>query len=95
MTLSGETAINFIFSLPSQWWSTLQGKNLLPKLSKEQILSFQRRSNRRPPLEGHQRKGEKGLMTRDFTSVSAIFPSYQENKRLILIGCVQWNPVYG
>ena len=34
-------------------------------------------------------------MTCDFTSFSTVFRSYQDDERLIMKGCVQWNPVYG
>ena len=33
-----------------------------------------------------------GWMTRDFTSFSTIFQSYQDDERMIMKGCVQWNP---
>ena len=33
-------------------------------------------------------------MTFDFTSFSAVFQSYQDNGRVIMKDCVQWNPVY-
>ena len=33
-------------------------------------------------------------MTCDFTSFSTIFQSYQDDERLMMKGCVQWNPVY-
>ena len=36
-----------------------------------------------------------GRMSCDFTSFSTVFQSYQDEKRLIMKGCVQWNPVYG
>ena len=36
-----------------------------------------------------------GWMTCDFTSFSTVFQSYQDDERLIMKGCVQWNPVYG
>ena len=39
-TLLGEATLSFSVCLPSQWGSTLEGKNLLPQ---EQILSFKRR----------------------------------------------------
>ena len=28
----------------------------------------------------------------DFTSFSTVFKSYQDNERLIMKDCVQWNP---
>ena len=31
----------------------------------------------------------------DFTSFSTVFQSYQDKGRIIMKGCVQWNPVYG
>ena len=34
-------------------------------------------------------------MTCDFTSFSTVFQSYQDDDRLIIKGCAQWNPVYG
>ena len=34
-------------------------------------------------------------MTRDFTSVSTVFQSYQDDGRLLMKGCVQWNSTYG
>ena len=34
-------------------------------------------------------------MTCDFTSFSTIFQSYQDDVRMIMKGCVQWNSVYG
>ena len=36
-----------------------------------------------------------GWMTCDFTSFSTVFQSYQDDGRMIMKGCVQWNPVYG
>ena len=35
-----------------------------------------------------------GWMTCDFTSFSTVFQSYQDDGRMIMKGCVQWNPVY-
>ena len=35
-----------------------------------------------------------GWMTCDFTSFSTVFQSYQDDGRLIMKGCVQWNSVY-
>ena len=32
-------------------------------------------------------------MTCDFTSLSTVFQSYQDDERLIMKSCVQWNPV--
>ena len=34
-----------------------------------------------------------GWMTCDFTSFSTVFQSYQDNGRMIMKDCVQWNPV--
>ena len=34
-----------------------------------------------------------GRMDDWFTSFSTVFPSYQDNGRMIMKGCVQWNPV--
>ena len=36
-----------------------------------------------------------GWMTCDFTSFSRVFQSYQDDERLLMKGCVQWNPGYG
>ena len=36
-----------------------------------------------------------GWMICDFTSFSTVFQSYQDDGRMIMKGCVQWNPVYG
>ena len=33
--------------------------------------------------------------TCDFTSFSTVFQSLQDDERLIMKGCVQWNSVYG
>ena len=33
-------------------------------------------------------------MTCGFTSFSTVFQSYQDNGRVIIKGCMQWNPVY-
>ena len=33
-------------------------------------------------------------VTCDFTSFSTVFQSYQDDGRMIMKGCVQWNPVY-
>ena len=30
-----------------------------------------------------------------FTSISTVFQSYQDDERLIMKGCKQWNPVHG
>ena len=35
-----------------------------------------------------------GWMTWDFTSFSTVFQSYQDDGRLIMKGCVQWNSVF-
>ena len=34
-----------------------------------------------------------GWMTCDFTSFSTVFQSYQDDGRLIMKGCVQWNSI--
>ena len=34
-----------------------------------------------------------GWMNCNFTSFSTVFQSYQDDERLIMKGCVQWNPV--
>ena len=34
-------------------------------------------------------------MTCDFTSFSIVFQLYQDEDRMIMEGCVQWNPFYG
>ena len=36
-----------------------------------------------------------GWMTCDFTAFSTVFQSYQDYGRMIMKGCLQWNPVYG
>ena len=36
-----------------------------------------------------------GWMICDFTSFLTVLQSYQDNGRMIMKGCVQWNPVYG
>ena len=36
-----------------------------------------------------------GWMTCDFTSFLTVFQSYQDDVWMIMIGCVQWNSVYG
>ena len=36
-----------------------------------------------------------GWMTFDVTSFSTVFQSYQGDERMIMKGCVEWNPVYG
>ena len=33
-------------------------------------------------------------MTCDFTSVSTVIQSYQDDGHVIRIGCMHWNPVY-
>ena len=38
---------------------------------------------------------ETGWVTCDFTSFSTVFQSYQNDRRMIMKGCVQWNPVCG
>ena len=35
-----------------------------------------------------------GWMTCNFTSLSIVIQSYQDNGQMIMKGCVQWNPVY-
>ena len=35
-----------------------------------------------------------GWMTCDFMSFLTVFRSYQDDGRMIMKGCVQWNPVY-
>ena len=34
-------------------------------------------------------------MTSNFMFFSTVFQSYQDNGRMIMKGCVQWNPDYG
>ena len=34
-------------------------------------------------------------MTSDFTFFSTVFQSYQDDGRMIMKVCVQWNPIYG
>ena len=34
-------------------------------------------------------------MIRNFTSFSTVFQSYQDNEKLIMKSCVQWNRIYG
>ena len=36
-----------------------------------------------------------GWITCDFMSVSTAFQSYQDDERLIMKGCLQWNPING
>ena len=36
-----------------------------------------------------------GWMNCDFTSFLTVFQSYQDDVRMIMKGCVQWNSVYG
>ena len=36
-----------------------------------------------------------GWMTCDLTSFLTVFQSYQDDVRMIMKGCVQWNSVYG
>ena len=43
-------------------------------------------------LVGIQRMG--GWMTGYFTSFTTIFQSYLDTGRVIVKGCLQWNPVY-
>ena len=38
-------------------------------------------------------KEEDGWMTCNFTSFSILFQSYQDDGRMIMKGCVHWNPV--
>ena len=35
-----------------------------------------------------------GWMIYDFMSFSTVFQSYQDGDRLIMKGCLQWNPIY-
>ena len=35
-----------------------------------------------------------GWMTCNFTPLSIVFQSYQDNGQMIMKGCVQWMPVY-
>ena len=35
-----------------------------------------------------------GWMTCDFTSFSTLFQLYQDDRQMIIKGCVQWNSVY-
>ena len=36
-----------------------------------------------------------GVMACNFTSFSTVFQSYQDDVRVMMKGCVQWNLVYG
>ena len=44
-------------------------------------------------MDGWMKDG--GWMTCDFTPFSTLFQSHQDDERLIMNGCVQWDPVYG
>ena len=46
-----------------------------------------------PPLD-KKYLFKNGWMTCDFTSFSTVFQLYQDDGRMIMKGCVQWNPVY-
>ena len=35
-----------------------------------------------------------GCMTSDFTYFSTVFQSYQDNERMIMKGCMQWNLIW-
>ena len=40
----------------------------------------------------NEKKKMVGWMTCDFTSFSTVFQSYQDDRQMIMKGCVQWNP---
>ena len=50
-------------------------------------------------MDIHRAPDKKGLidgwMTCDFMFFSTVFQSYQDDERLMMKGCVQWNSVYG
>ena len=39
--------------------------------------------------------GMDGWTTCDFTSFLTVFQSYQDDVRMMMKGCVQWNSIYG
>ena len=46
-------------------------------------------------LHNIENKKKNGWMDNcDFTAFSTVFQSYQDDERLIIKSCVQWNPVY-
>ena len=53
------------------------------------------RQIRRPALNPLSCMQKDGLMTCAFTFFSTVFQSYQDDGKLIMKGCVQWNSVYG
>ena len=59
-------------------WSTLQRH---AQIMKQQVI-------KNISLCGN---GMDAWMTGDFTSLSTVFQSYQDEERLIMKGCVQWN----
>ena len=44
-------------------------------------------------MDGQMGRQTDGWKICDITSFSTVFQSYQDDERLILKGCVQWNPV--
>ena len=45
-------------------------------------------------MKGRMDRWMDNWMTCDFTSLSTVFQSYQDDERLIMKGCVQWNSIY-
>ena len=76
-----------IIQHPSKGKSSLTGKTSLFK--EEQLpLAFEPTAIRKEGMDD-------GWMTSDFTSFSTVFRSYQDDERMIMKGCVQWNSIYG
>ena len=63
------------------------------------LLNYTTNSKFTTPFEfsdcGSNRKEKDGWMTYDLTSFSTVFQSNQDDERLIIKGCVHWNPIYG
>ena len=47
-----------------------------------------------PPQLGRIDSAWKSDRNDDFTAFSAVFQSYQDDRRVIMKRCVQWNPVH-
>ena len=45
--------------------------------------------------EKNNQKKYRSMYDLRFTSFSTVFQSYQDDERLVMKGCVQWNRVYG
>ena len=77
-----------VFSLYMQIINYFQIKTAKYRTNVKRYLMAQANKEDTPQL------GINGWMTCNFTSFLTVFQSYQVNGWMIIVGCVQWNPIY-